>query len=102
MNQFSPFWQAVHNAYETHDVAEARRLLHSVQEVPDCSLLLRCNDEDYIRWLLNNELLPMHADDNKYDWPGLQELQLQCSALNEPAQPDCILNGRLPHSENEK
>ena len=100
MNTPSSLWQAVHSAYESHDIAEARRLLHSDKELPDCKLLIRCGEEDYIRWLLSNDLLPLQTI-NKSDWPELQEIQLQCSSLSEEARPDCILEGNLPHSDTE-
>ena len=95
MSSLSPLWQAVYNAYESHDTDEARRLLHSEKQAPDCSTLLHCGNEDYIRWLLSNDILPL-AGITPANWPGLQEIQLQCSALDEAARPDCILTGELP------
>lgn len=87
-------WQAVHEAYENRAPEEARRLLQSRTPAPDCSLILRCGDEDYVRWLLSNDIItPPSADDV---WPELQEIQLQCSALPESARQTCILNGQLP------
>lgn len=94
----TPLWQAVYNAYETHDTAEARRLLQSATQPPDCSSILRCGDEDYIRWLLSHDLLPAPSSDED-TWPGLQELQLQCQSVQEVARPDCILKGTLPPDE---
>ena len=101
MNTLSPLWLAVYNAYESHDVAEARRLLHCEGQTPDCSELLRCSDVDYVRWLLSNELIPKTAD-NRETWPGLEELQLQCDALREAARPACILKGEIPATKHEK
>ena len=101
MNTMSPLWQAVYNAYESHDVDEARRLLNCETQTPDCSTLLRCKDIDYVRWLLSNELLPLPAD-SRDTWPGIQEIQLQCNMLSEAARPDCILKGDLPACEHEK
>ena len=93
MTTHADLWHAVHTAYEEHNPEEARRLLHTGSTAPDCSLVLRCGDEDYIRWLLSNDLIspPPAAD----VWPELQELQLQCPALAESARPGCILNGDL-------
>lgn len=87
------FWQSVHTAYENRDPAEARRLLQNAQEPVNCAPVLRCDDEDYIRWLLSNNLIPTGAITET--WPELQELQLQCTALPEAARPDCILKGNL-------
>ena len=84
-------WQAVHAAYEARDPDEARRLLHAGTPVPDCSILLRCGDEDYIRWLLSHELISLSPADTEA-WPTLQERQLQCNALTESARPACILD----------
>ena len=95
MSSLSPLWQAVYSAYETHDTNEARRLLYNEKQPPDCSHLLRCGNEDYIRWLLSNELLPL-AEIDPAEWPELQEIQLQCSALDEAARPDCVLTGKIP------
>lgn len=87
-------WNAVYLAYENHDPAEARRLLRNGGSTIDCSRILRCGDEDYIRWLLSNELIsPPSVTDI---WPELQELQLQCPALPESDRPACILTGHLP------
>lgn len=93
MTAQAELWQAVHTAYEEHNPDEARRLLHTGVTAADCSLVLRCGDEDYIRWLLSNEVItPPSATEV---WPELQELQLQCSALAEESRPSCILNGDL-------
>ncbi|MBE6416435.1 MAG: hypothetical protein E7032_07900 [Akkermansiaceae bacterium] len=93
MTTHTELWQAVHTAYEAHNPDEARRLLNSSGEVPDCSLILRCGDEDYIRWLLSNELIA--APTTTEQWPELQELQLQCPALQEADRPACILDGNI-------
>ena len=86
------FWQAVHTAYENKAPDEARRLLRSNNPPPDCSRILRWGDEDYVRWLLSNDLIaPPPADEV---WPELQEIQLQCPALPEAQRPGCILEGR--------
>ena len=93
MTTQAELWQAVHTAYEERNPDEARRLLHTGAAAPDCSVVLRCGDEDYIRWLLSNELIiPPTVTDV---WPELQELQLQCPALPEADRPACILNGDL-------
>ncbi len=42
-------WQAVHAAYEDRNPDEARRLLSHGGATIDCSRILRCGDEDYIR-----------------------------------------------------
>lgn len=93
MTTHTELWQAVHTAYEAHNPDEARRLLNSGGTAPDCSVVLRCGDEDYVRWLLSNELIapPTAAD----VWPELQELQLQCPALPEEDRPACILDGNI-------
>ena len=101
MNTTSPLWSAVYNAYESHDVDEARRLLHSEEPPPDCGTILRCSNVDYVRWLLSNDLIPQSTS-NRDTWPDLEELQLQCNALSEAARPACILKGELPASEPEK
>lgn len=94
MSSDNNLWHAVHEAYETHDINEARRLLQKAPLPLACSPLKRCDDIDYIRWLLSNDLILISADDSA-QWPELQELQLQCSALNEEERPACILNGEI-------
>ena len=101
MNTDSPLWLAVYNAYESHDVAEARRLLNDEKQAPDCGFFLHCSDVDYVRWLLSNGLIPPTTN-NWDNWPELEELQLQCNALSEAARPACILKGELPAAEHEK
>lgn len=101
MNTIPPLWQAVYNAYESHDVAEARRLLSCKEQIPDCSTILRCSDIDYVHWLLSNNLVP-RTEDVWNTWPEIQEIQLQCNSLSEAARPDCILKGDLPANEHEK
>ena len=86
-------WNAVHAAYEAHAPEEARRLLQSNSDLVDCSLIVRCGDEDYLRWLLSNDLLPSEALAAVEAWPGLQERQLQCDALPAAQRPRCILQG---------
>ena len=94
-------WQAVHAAYEDRNPDEARRLLSHGGATADCSRILRCGDEDYIRWLLSLDLLPQQQ--NFDAWPDLQEIQLQCPALPEADRPACILNGILesPAAQNQ-
>lgn len=89
-------WHAVHQAYENRAPDEARRLLRNGSAGRDCSSILRCGDEDYVRWLLNHELISPPAVTDI--WPELQELQLQCPALPESERPACILTGNLPKS----
>ena len=101
MNTTSPLWLAVYNAYESHNVAEARRLLKADEQPPACSDIMRCSDIDYVRWLLSNDLIPPTID-SRSTWPELEELQLQCNALSEAARPACILKGELPTAEHEK
>lgn len=93
MTTQAELWHAVHTAYEERNPDEARRLLHTGSADLDCSVVLRCGDEDYIRWLLSNELI--HPPTVTEVWPELQELQLQCPALAEADRPACILNGDL-------
>lgn len=85
-------WQDVHKAYEEHDLQEAGRLLGKAPAAMDCSRLADCGDIDYFRWLLNQQMLVLTAG-NADSWPGLQEKQLQCNALEESARPRCILHG---------
>ncbi len=85
--------QAVHTAYENRDPEEAKRLLHTGLSIQDCSRIWRCGDTDYINWLLSNDILPITPSES--DWPELQELQLQCTALPEEERPACILTGRI-------
>ena len=94
-------WQAVHAAYEDRNPDEARRLLSHGGATIDCSRILRCGDEDYIRWLLSLDLLPQQQNFNT--WPDLQEIQLQCPALPEADRPACSLNGLLgsPATQNQ-
>ena len=94
-------WLAVYNAYESRDAEEARRLLQSEESTPDCSIPLRCGDLEYVRWLLSNDLIP-RSEQYSNIWPELEEIQLQCNALNEPARPACILNGDLPDNAEKK
>ena len=101
MNTTPPLWLAVYNAYESHNVAEARRLLNGDEQPPDCSDILRCSDIDYVRWLLSNDLIPSTID-SWSTWPELEELQLQCNALSEADRPTCILKGELPAAEQKK
>ena len=91
-------WQAVHTAYENRAPEEARRLLGSRMPLPECSRLLRCGDEDFVRWLLSNDIIapPPAAE----VWPELQELQLQCSALPEENRPACIMDGQLKSGQD--
>ncbi|MBR1982065.1 MAG: hypothetical protein IKA23_04870 [Akkermansia sp.] len=92
-------WQAIHAAYEARDPAEARRLLQHATPQLTCDYLHRCSDEDYIKWLLENQLIPSGDLGSAEDaWPGLQESQLQCNALPEAQRPDCIVDGNLPES----
>lgn len=99
MTTHAELWHAVHAAYEEHNPDEARRLLRNGSHGLDCSTILRCGDEDYIRWLLSNDLIiPPTVTDI---WPELQELQLQCPALPEEFRPGCILTGNLPPAQGE-
>lgn len=84
----------LHTAYENHAPDEARRLLRLNRQKINCSALLRCGDEDYIRWLLTHDILPLPTGATE-TWPELQEIQLQCNALNEAQRPGCILKGEL-------
>ena len=86
-------WQAVHAAYEDRNPDEARRLLSHGGATADCSRILRCGDEDYIRWLLSLDILSQPSDSEA--WPDLQEIQLQCPALPESERPGCIMEGIL-------
>ena len=93
-------WQAVYAAYEAKDPEEARRLLNTGREILNCSILLHCEDEDYLRWLLHHQLIfPTGKNEELEHWPGLQEKQLQCDTLPEPQRPGCILNGEW-HDES--
>lgn len=90
----SALWLAVHAAYEAHDLDEARRLLQNGTSPLECSTILHCGDEDYVRWLLSNELISLPPGVAEI-WPDLQELQLQCNSIDEAARPRCILHGKL-------
>lgn len=90
----SSLWQAVHTAYENRDLEEARRLLRNGASPLACSAILRCGDEDYVRWLLSHELITPPPDLEE-TWPELQERQLQCDALPESERPDCVINGEI-------
>lgn len=96
-DSLAPLLQAVHAAYERRDIDEARRLLHSTDTLMDCSRFLHCGDEDYIRWLLSNAILPLDPTDAQ-TWPSLQERQLQCDALTEMERPRCIIEGEWKSS----
>lgn len=84
-------WQAVHAAYEARNLPEARRLLHHSNPPSLCDYLHHCDDEEYVCWLLDNNLIPTNTQAPA--WPDLQERQLQCNALPESERPRCIQHG---------
>lgn len=93
------FWNALHEAYESHNPEEARRLFQQSGTVVNCSILQRCGDEQYIQWLLHNNII--HGEQEGHEsWPGLQERQLQCNDLDESQRPRCILEGDWEEPEN--
>ncbi len=90
-------WQAVHAAYEARDLTEARRLLQHAESRTTCDILHHCNDEAYVKWLLEHQLIPaQNVNTADLSELNLQERQLQCDALNEKHRPACILEGTLP------
>lgn len=100
MDSQSRLWQQVYAAYEARDLDEARRLLANRKEDYACHDILLCGDENYVRWLLSNELIQPPGNTEE-TWPGLQELQLQCNSLIEQKRPACILSGKIPTEAKE-
>ena len=100
MDSQSRLWQQVYAAYEARDLDEARRLLANRKEDYACHDILLCGDENYVRWLLSNELIQPPGNTEE-TWPELQELQLQCNSLLEQKRPACILSGKIPTEDKE-
>ena len=100
MDSQSRLWQQVYAAYEARDLDEERRLLANRKEDYACHDILLCGDENYVRWLLSNELIQPPGNTEE-PWPGLQELQLQCNSLIEQKRPACILSGKIPTEAKE-
>ena len=93
------WWHSLHRAYEEHNPDEARRLLNDGRLPDSCPPVQGCHDRDYIRWLLEHDLIAPASPRDEETWPDKQERQLQCDALEEAARPDCILKGEWKNKE---